>query len=170
MISHIQFQLVSVEFVDIESCETSPVDDFPEENFDELVEACEENSYSLMYCPSYPAVDDSAVDKYADIAKYGIVDVKGDDAVGRKIIVVYACKLPPVKECNHSLLLRYALQFYSTTRIEDFIILKIELFKNIFILLYNIYFHLFFMIVQIMKGKILENYGIFTSEHIIFHI
>ncbi|KAL3276255.1 hypothetical protein HHI36_020970 [Cryptolaemus montrouzieri] len=99
----------SIEFIEIESNATSPIEDFPEENFEELAEACEENSYSLMYCPSYPAVDDSTIDKYADIAKYGIVDVKGDDSVGRKIIVVYACKLPPVKEINHSLLLSYLI-------------------------------------------------------------
>ncbi|KAK9881620.1 hypothetical protein WA026_016490 [Henosepilachna vigintioctopunctata] len=99
----------SIEFIEIESCATAPVEDFPEENFEDLAEACEENSYSLMYCPSYPAVDDSTTDKFADIAKYGIVDVKGDDSVGRKIIVVYACKLPPVKETNHSLLLSYLI-------------------------------------------------------------
>lgn len=36
-----------------------------------------------------------------------MVDVVGDDAVGRKIIVVSACKLPSNKEVDHPRLLRY---------------------------------------------------------------
>lgn len=86
----------------------SPVSDFTDENYEEeLAEACEEGLDSLIYT-SYPEVDDSS-DKFLDIAKYGIVDVKGDDAVGRKVIVVYACKLPLVKEIDHSRFLRYLI-------------------------------------------------------------
>jgi len=36
-----------------------------------------------------------------------VVDVVGDDAVGRKIIVVSACKLPCNKEVDHPRLLRF---------------------------------------------------------------
>lgn len=83
----------------------SPVSDFTDENFEEeLAEACEEGLDSLIYM-SYPEVDDTG-DKFLDIAKYGIVDVKGDDSLGRKVIVVYACKLPLVKEIDHSRFLR----------------------------------------------------------------
>ncbi|XP_018318787.1 rho GTPase-activating protein 1 [Agrilus planipennis] len=83
----------------------SPVSDFTDENFEEeLAEACEECFDSLLYT-SYPEVDSS--DKFMDIARYNIVDVKGDDALGRKVIVVYACKLPPVKEIDHGRFLRY---------------------------------------------------------------
>lgn len=84
----------------------SPVQDFIDENFEEeLAEACEENLDSMLYC-SYPAVDAPTDDRFVDISKYGIVDVKGDDLYGRKIIVVYACKLPPVKQIDHARLLR----------------------------------------------------------------
>lgn len=101
----------NIEFIDMESnIAHSPVEDFPEENFEDLAEACEEaGNDSLAYCSSYPAVDDSGNDKFLNISKYRIVDIKGDDSVGRKIIVVYACKLPPYKEINHSLLLNYLI-------------------------------------------------------------
>lgn len=86
---------------------SSPIDDFTEDNFEvELAEPGEETLESYLYSPSYPEVDDSGSNKFADVSKYRIVDVKGDDSVGRKIIVVYACRLPPVQEINHGLFLR----------------------------------------------------------------
>lgn len=86
----------------------SPVADFTEDNFEEeLAEACEEESFdSMLFCStSYPVVGEAAPDKFAEIAKYGIVDVKGDDSDGRKMIVVYAFKLPPGRDIDHTLLL-----------------------------------------------------------------
>ncbi|XP_050431991.1 rho GTPase-activating protein 1 isoform X3 [Adelges cooleyi] len=54
--------------------------------------------------------DDAKEDEdFSDVAKYGVVDVVGDDAVGRKIIVVSACKLPSNKEVDHPKLLRYLM-------------------------------------------------------------
>ncbi|CAH1098727.1 unnamed protein product [Psylliodes chrysocephalus] len=87
----------------------SPISDFTDDNFEEeLAEACEENLDSLMFCStSYPEVGDTAPEKFSEISRYGIVDVKGDDSDGRKIIVVYACKLPQIKEIDHTLLLNY---------------------------------------------------------------
>ncbi|KAJ8948856.1 hypothetical protein NQ318_013509 [Aromia moschata] len=86
----------------------SPISDFTEDNFEEeLAEACEENFDSLFCSTSYPEVGDTPPEKFSEISKYGIIDVKGDDSDGRKIIVVYACKLPPVKEIDHSLFLSY---------------------------------------------------------------
>lgn len=92
---------------------SSPVCEFTEDNFEEeLAEACEENFDSFLFCStSYPEVGDTPPEKFAEISKYGIVDVKGDDSDGRKIIVVYACKLPPIKEIDHTLLLRYPKYF-----------------------------------------------------------
>ena len=43
---------------------------------------------------------------FSDIAKYGIVDVVGDDTYGRKVIVVSACKLPSNKVLDHERFLR----------------------------------------------------------------
>lgn len=85
----------------------SPIADFTDDNFEEeLAEACEE-SFDSMFCSnSYPEVGDTRPEKFSEVSKYGIVDVKGDDAEGRKIIVVNACRIPPVKEIDHSILLR----------------------------------------------------------------
>lgn len=88
----------------------SPVSDFTEDNFEEeLAEPIEDDFCST----SYPAVGDAVPDKFSSIAKYGIVDVKGDDSNGRKLIVVYAFKLPPVKDIDHSLLLGYNKKLYA---------------------------------------------------------
>lgn len=73
---------------------------------EELAEACEENMDSMFCSSSYPAVDAPMDEKFSDIEAYGIVDVKGDDSFGRKIIVVYAYKLPPIKYIDHSRFLR----------------------------------------------------------------
>lgn len=85
----------------------SPIPDFTDDNFEEeLADPSEENLDSLMYSPSYPEVDDSPTSKFSEIDKYKIVDVKGDDSAGRKIIVVYAHRLPPIADINHSLFLK----------------------------------------------------------------
>ena len=55
---------------------------------------------------SYPFVDDEMEEDFSEVAKFGIVEVVGDDTYGRKVIVVSACKLPGNKELDHSLLLR----------------------------------------------------------------
>lgn len=48
----------------------------------------------------------TSTEQYSEISKYNIVDVKGDDAEGRKVIVLYACRLPPVREIDHGLFLK----------------------------------------------------------------
>ncbi|KAK2186020.1 hypothetical protein NP493_216g02031 [Ridgeia piscesae] len=45
--------------------------------------------------------------EFRDIAKYGIVQVAGDDTFGRKVIVFSACRLPPRTELDHEHLLQY---------------------------------------------------------------
>nr|CAD7399984.1 unnamed protein product [Timema poppensis] len=85
----------------------SPVSDGTiEENFEEeLVNApiVPTGEDSLTY--TFPDDEESEED-YKDVAKYGIVEVVGDDTYGRKVIVVSACKLPGNKELDHGLLLR----------------------------------------------------------------
>lgn len=44
---------------------------------------------------------------YHDIARHGIIEVAGDDVLGRKVIVFSACKLPPKTELNHQRLLEF---------------------------------------------------------------
>ncbi|XP_022241435.1 rho GTPase-activating protein 1-like [Limulus polyphemus] len=53
--------------------------------------------------------DDDDMNDFSDIAKYGIVEVAGDDSYGRKVIVISACKLPSNKELNHAKFLRYLM-------------------------------------------------------------
>ncbi|XP_076264003.1 rho GTPase-activating protein 1-like isoform X1 [Rhynchophorus ferrugineus] len=106
---------ISADFIHIEAngmmTMASPVADFTDDNYEEeLAEACEENFDSLFTTSSYPEVGVSDVngpEQFADIERYSIVDVKGDDIVGRKVIVVYAYRLPPVSEIDHGLLLNY---------------------------------------------------------------
>lgn len=83
----------------------SPVSDFTDDNFEEQLSHAPQicagiDSLSL----SYPAVDDDSdpCGTFEDIANLGIVDVVGDDTVGRRCIVVYACKLPSNKELDHT--------------------------------------------------------------------
>lgn len=90
----------------------SPVSDGTiEENFEEeLVNA--PTLAAGMDSLSYPFLDeDDPEDEedFSDVSRYGIVDVVGDDTVGRKIIVVSACKLPSNKELDHTRLLRYVI-------------------------------------------------------------
>lgn len=106
---------ISADFIHVEAngvmaMGSSPVADFTDDNFeDELAAACEENLDSLIFTTSsYPEVGETTgPEKFSQIEKYGIVDVKGDDAIGRKVIVVYAYRLPPAKEIDHSLFLNY---------------------------------------------------------------
>lgn len=92
-------------FIDLVDAESngmgSPVSDFTDENFDELLNG--PASFS-SFIDTYPEVDGTNL---SEIARYGIVDVKGDDSDGRKVIVVYACKLPPTDKINHNNFLEY---------------------------------------------------------------
>ncbi|CAH0382781.1 unnamed protein product [Bemisia tabaci] len=85
----------------------SPVSDGTiEENFEEeLVNA--PSGYDSIACSNF--LDDEDEDDFSDVSRYGIVDVVGDDTVGRRIIVVSACKLPNNKELDHGRLLRYLM-------------------------------------------------------------
>ena len=68
---------------------------FTEDNFNEMLSEpeCSNNSSS-------PTVNDDDIN-FNEIARYGIIDIIGDDSDGRKVIVVYACKLPPTDMINH---------------------------------------------------------------------
>ncbi|KAK7793841.1 hypothetical protein R5R35_014126 [Gryllus longicercus] len=88
----------------------SPVSDGTiEENFEEeLVNApvIPPGVDSLSY---HFQDNDEDEDDFQDVAKYGIVEVVGDDTYGRKVIVVSACKLPSNKELDHARFLRYLM-------------------------------------------------------------
>lgn len=104
---------LSAEFIHIESngvMATSPVAEFIDENYEEeLADARDENFDSLIFTTSsYPEVgEETSTDKFSEIAQYNIVDVKGDDSIGRKVIVLYACRLPPIKDIDHGRFLSY---------------------------------------------------------------
>ncbi|XP_015609237.1 rho GTPase-activating protein 1 isoform X2 [Cephus cinctus] len=98
----------------------SPVSDGTiEENFEEaLVDA------PVIETDDLAALDGELADEedYLDIARLGIVEVVGDDSAGRKVIVVSACKLPPIgKEVfNHAKLLRYLTHTLDTFVEQDY--------------------------------------------------
>lgn len=46
-------------------------------------------------------------DTFADLHGKGLIEVVGDDAVGRRIIVVSACRLPSSQEVPQDKLLKY---------------------------------------------------------------
>lgn len=46
---------------------------------------------------------------FSDVARHGIVEIAGDDAYGRNVIVISACRLPSNKELNHPKFLRYLM-------------------------------------------------------------
>lgn len=82
----------------------SPVSDGTiEENFEEELAAAPFISEpdSITTTPLQDEED------FSDISQHGIVEVVGDDAYGRKIIVVVACKLPSNKGFDHQRFLRY---------------------------------------------------------------
>ncbi|XP_043286655.1 rho GTPase-activating protein 1 [Venturia canescens] len=99
----------------------SPVSDGTiEENFEEaLVDAP-----VIETADDLAALDEELADEedYLDISRLGIVEVVGDDSAGRKVIVVSACKLPPVgKEVfNHAKLLRYLTHTLDTFVEQDY--------------------------------------------------
>lgn len=83
----------------------SPVSDGTiEENFEEELVNAPVSSYNSIY--SFRDNDDDDED-FSDVSQYGIVEVVGDDAYGRKIITVTACKLPNSSQLDHQRLLRY---------------------------------------------------------------
>ncbi|XP_050315000.1 rho GTPase-activating protein 8 [Anthonomus grandis grandis] len=108
---------ISADFIHIETnnsgggtMSTSPVAEFIDENYEEeLADARDETFDSMVFTTSsYPEVGvTTGPEQFTEISKYNIVDVKGDDAIGRKVIVLYASRLPPVNEIDHTLFLTY---------------------------------------------------------------
>lgn len=48
-------------------------------------------------------------DDFSDIAQYNCVELAGDDLFGRRIITIYACRLPSATEVHHLRLLKYIM-------------------------------------------------------------
>jgi len=48
-------------------------------------------------------------DDFSDIARHGILEVVGDDAAGRKIIVISACRLPSNKNFDYTRFMKYLM-------------------------------------------------------------
>ncbi|XP_013774436.1 rho GTPase-activating protein 8-like [Limulus polyphemus] len=69
----------------------------------------DENFEEALASTANGLLDDDYIDDFSDIAKYGIVEIAGDDSYGRKVIVISACKIPSNKELNHAKFLRYLM-------------------------------------------------------------
>ena len=53
--------------------------------------------------------DDFENDDFSDIAQHNCVEVAGDDLFGRRIITIYACRLPSETKLHHLRLLKYIM-------------------------------------------------------------
>ncbi|KAK2146628.1 hypothetical protein LSH36_594g03053 [Paralvinella palmiformis] len=62
--------------------------------------------------------DDDPNIEFRDIAKFGIIEVAGDDIFGRKVIVFSACRLPPHRDLDHNRFLQY-LRFTLDQYVEN---------------------------------------------------
>nr|XP_027203786.1 rho GTPase-activating protein 1-like [Dermatophagoides pteronyssinus] len=96
--------------IDVSSIYLHSPDELLEENFEE---ALREQYTSLP--PLDPAFDlalsgGDCDENFDDITKHGIVGVAGDDKFARKIITIYACRLPSNKTFNYAKFLRYLLR------------------------------------------------------------
>ncbi|XP_049884728.1 rho GTPase-activating protein 1-like [Pectinophora gossypiella] len=112
----------SLEFDDSELIQTTGLAPLPPELLDlpdDLLErpasdgTIEENfEEELARAPEvYAEISGSLHDDegFVELSGTGLVEVVGDDEIGRRIIVVSACKLPPSKELNPDILLRYLM-------------------------------------------------------------
>ena len=82
-----------VDPIDLDGIYLSSPDDLIEENFEEAF-----LSMATINCDE--------LDDFDDVSKYGIVEVAGDDMFARKVITIYACRLPSNKTFNHHRFLR----------------------------------------------------------------
>ncbi|XP_039763166.1 rho GTPase-activating protein 1-like [Pararge aegeria] len=71
-----------------------------EENFEDALAGATE---------VYTEIADSSLDYdcFAELAETGFVEVVGDDEIGRRIIIISACHMPPSKDVHPDILLRY---------------------------------------------------------------
>lgn len=66
----------------------------------------------LRFDPNYELdelYDYDEDDDFSDIAQHNCVEVAGDDLFGRKIITIYACRLPSETKIHHLRLLKYIM-------------------------------------------------------------
>ena len=52
---------------------------------------------------------DSQEEDFTDLIEHEIIEMVGDDSFGRKVITIYACRLPERDKLDHNRLLRYIL-------------------------------------------------------------
>lgn len=71
--------------------------------------SADQNDSQLAGKFSKLGLNDAEKEDFSDVAKYGCVEVAGDDLFGRRIITIYACRLPAASCINHAKLLRYLM-------------------------------------------------------------
>lgn len=75
--------------------------------FDEAFEVLENEDCSLEPEPFEPA--SIVVTDYSEISNLGILEVVGDDTYGRKIITIYACRIPSNASFNFNQFMQYLM-------------------------------------------------------------
>ena len=91
IIDFISVELVGVDDFDDFVLESPITDGTIEENFEEAFGSASLIPEAVIEHREAISIFD---EDFSDVAKFGIVDVVGDDIYGRKVIVVSACRLP----------------------------------------------------------------------------
>lgn len=106
--------------LDVSAIYLQSPDELLEENFEEALR----EQYSSLP-PLDPALDltlsggplDPEKENFDDIAEHGIVGVAGDDMFARKVITIYACRLPSNKTFNYAKFLRSVFPLHFSKQI-----------------------------------------------------
>lgn len=74
---------------------------------------------------SRPSLEEESVleESVTELTGTGLVEVVGDDEIGRRVIVISACHLPPNKDLHPDKLLRYIFVIESPTLTNDGLLL-----------------------------------------------
>ncbi|PAA53546.1 hypothetical protein BOX15_Mlig005901g2 [Macrostomum lignano] len=60
--------------------------------------------------------------EFKEISRLGIIQVVGDDRLGRKVIIFSACRLPPAENLDHQRLLKYIINTLSQYVENDYVL------------------------------------------------
>jgi len=110
-------ELVGVDDFDDFVLESPITDGTIEENFEEAFGSASLIPEAVIEHREAISIFD---EDFSDVAKFGIVDVVGDDIYGRKVIVVSACRLPGNEILDQNRFLRYLMYTLDQFVEEDY--------------------------------------------------
>ncbi|KAI1301873.1 Rho GTPase-activating protein 1 [Halotydeus destructor] len=95
--------------MDTMSGHSVPYLESPDDNYEDALPADDADGVDGEDVAAQYEEEEMQHDDFADVAQYEIVEVVGDDSYGRKVITIYACRLPSNKILNHNRFLRYLM-------------------------------------------------------------